>query len=533
MIGKPRMALEGSMNMRIAQLDRMFLAPQLVTDINVNKAAKEDSMRKAYLQEVDPLKAQMKETIVVTQQVQIQRSEIAKLRQDYENCRQHCALLESEHEDQLKQFRSERAKLQEQLRAMQRLDEERNEELIHNRKETSRLHAMVGSLQEKAAKLESKCLETASRSHSLEMELRAQVATLMEARLKLEDEVHTLKLEQETWSMKTANFNKEVKRVAMLEAKLPKSLERLVQRMDELKLDFNLTFSELIENVTGEFKLIVTSLARLKKVHKLLSVSLQRKVHIFRNMAMEADKRCLLEKECARLRGELSKESEICHKALETAAALERELHDKQLESTDQLQHMISSQKNKSLQDKDSSQKLIDELRSSMSTYVESQHLALKAQARAERERDQLADLVRDLSHKGSLAAERLRESSEQLQALQADVEKLKQEVSQRDMALKTLALRLEASQELQIRVQTRGNDKLCQTDPFLALEAENSILSTSDRIASLMQEVEDARRCERKLKEQVSSLEHDGRVADSMIELLSVQVAKFRQERE
>ena len=47
--------------------------------------------------------------------------------------------------------------------------------------------------------------------------------------------------------MKAANFNKEVKRVAMLEAKLPKSLERLVQRMDELKLDFNLTFSELIE----------------------------------------------------------------------------------------------------------------------------------------------------------------------------------------------------------------------------------------------------------------------------------------------
>ena len=149
MISKPRMASEGSVNMRIAQLDRMFLAPQLVTDINVNKAAKEDSMRKAYLQEVDPLKAQMKETIVLTQQVQFQRSEIVKLRQDYENCRQHCALLESEHEDQLKQFRSERAKLQEQLRAMQRLDEERNEELIHNRKETSRLHAMVGSLQEK------------------------------------------------------------------------------------------------------------------------------------------------------------------------------------------------------------------------------------------------------------------------------------------------------------------------------------------------------------------------------------------------
>ena len=45
----------------------------------------------------------------------------------------------------------------------------------------------------------------------------------------------------------------------------------------------------------------------------------------------------------------------------------------------------LSSQKNKALQDKDSSQKLIDELRSSISTYMESQHLALKAQARAER----------------------------------------------------------------------------------------------------------------------------------------------------
>ena len=44
-------------------------------------------------------------------------------------------------------------------------------------------------------------------------------------------------------------------------------------------------------------------------------------------MAMDADKRCLLEKECARLRGELNKESEICHKALQTAAALERVCH--------------------------------------------------------------------------------------------------------------------------------------------------------------------------------------------------------------